>query len=131
MKLRLTDYQDNTYEDTTGSCDLCMFTGLMVHPTYEFTNSYGGVYTIKGYYSDPWSLWSYDINVPVFATWLRNTEFKELEEVVEYLSAEYCDEERQWEKYLHNIIIGAEYCDNEEQLNKALNWALKEDATLA
>lgn len=29
MKLRLTDYSDNTYMDTDGSCDLCMYTGLL------------------------------------------------------------------------------------------------------
>lgn len=28
MKLRLTDYNDNTYPDTDGSCELCMYTGL-------------------------------------------------------------------------------------------------------
>ena len=28
MKLRLTDYNDNTYMDTDGSCELCMYTGL-------------------------------------------------------------------------------------------------------
>lgn len=125
MKLRLTGYDDNTYEDTTGSCELCMFTGMMDHPTYEFTDSYGGVHTVNGYYSDPWSLWSYDINLPVFTTWLHDAEFKELEEVVEYLSADYCDEKRQWEKYLHNIILGAEFCRNDEELNESLDWALK------
>lgn len=125
MKLRLTGYDDNTYEDTTGSCELCMSTGMMDHPKYEFTDSYGGVHTVNGYYSDPWSLWSYDINLPVFTTWLHDAEFKELEEVVEYLSADYCDEKRQWEKYLHNIIIGAEFCRNDEELNESLDWALK------
>lgn len=125
MKLRLTGYDDNTYEDTTGSCELCMSTGMMDHPTYEFTDSYGGVHTVNGYYSDPWSLWSYDINLPVFTTWLHDAEFKELEEVVEYLSADYCDEKRQWEKYLHNIIVGAEFCRNDEELNESLDWALK------
>lgn len=125
MKLRLTGYDDNTYEDTTGSCELCMYTGMMDHPTYEFTDSYGGVHTVNGYYSDPWSLWSYDINLPVFTTWLHDAEFKELEEVVEYLSADYYDEKRQWEKYLHNIIVGAEFCRNDEELNESLDWALK------
>lgn len=130
MKLRLTGYDDNTYEDTTGSCELCMSTGMMDHPTYEFTDSYGGVHTVNGYYSDPWSLWSYDLNLPVFTTWLHDAEFKELEEVVEYLSANYCDEKRQWEKYIHNIIVGAEFCRNDEELNESLDWALKTD-TLA
>lgn len=32
MKLRLTDYNDNTYMDTDGSCELCMYTGLLDHP---------------------------------------------------------------------------------------------------
>lgn len=125
MKLRLTDYQDNTYEDTIGSCELCMFTEMLDHPTYEFTDSYGGVHTVEGYYSDPWSLWSYVVNVPVFATWLHNAEFKDLEEVAEYLNAEYYDEARQWEKYLHNIIVSAQYCSTKEELDESLDWALK------
>lgn len=40
MKLRLTD---NTYMDTDGSCELCMYTGLLDHPEFQFTNTYGGV----------------------------------------------------------------------------------------
>lgn len=33
MKLRLTDY---TYMDTDGSCELCMYTGLLDHPEFQF-----------------------------------------------------------------------------------------------
>jgi hypothetical protein len=127
MKLRLSDYQDNTYEDTDGSCELCMWTGMMDHPTYEFTDSYGGVHTVDGWYSDWGHMNVYDVNLPVFTTWLHDAEFKELEEVVEYLNADYCDDDRQWEKYLHNIIVGAEFCRDAEELNASLDWALKTD----
>lgn len=41
MKLRLTDY---TYMDTDGSCELCMYTGLLDHPEFQFTDSDGGVH---------------------------------------------------------------------------------------
>lgn len=125
MKLRLTNFDSNTYEDTDGSCELCMWTGMMDHPTYEFTDSYGGVHTVDGWYSDWGHMNVYDVNVPIFTHWLHTVEFKELEEVVEYLSVEYCDEAQQWETYLYNIILAAEYCSNEEELNASLDWALK------
>ena len=32
MKLRLTNFDSNTYEDTNGSCELCMSTGMYDHP---------------------------------------------------------------------------------------------------
>lgn len=126
MKLQITNYQDNTYEDTTGSCELCMYTGLMDHPTYEFTDSYGGVHTVEGYYSDPWSLWSYYVNVPVFTTWLHDAEFKEPEELIEEDRDYYLlSDGRFWDEFLHNIIVGAEYCSTPEEFNEALDWALK------
>ena len=40
MKLRLADY---TSMDTDGSCDLCMYMGLLDHPEFQFTDSDGGV----------------------------------------------------------------------------------------
>ena len=49
MKLRLTNYNDNTYMDTDGSCDLCMYTGLLDHPEFQFTDSDGGVHSISGW----------------------------------------------------------------------------------
>lgn len=49
MKLRLTD---NTYMDTDGSCDLCMSTGFLDHPEFQFTDSDGGVHDISGWESD-------------------------------------------------------------------------------
>lgn len=42
MKLRLTDYSDNTYMDT----------GLLDHPEFQFTDSDGGVHDISGWKSD-------------------------------------------------------------------------------
>ena len=42
MKLRLTDYNDNIYMDTDGSCELCMYTGLLDHLEFQFTDSDAG-----------------------------------------------------------------------------------------
>lgn len=127
MKLRLTNFDSNTYEDTDGSCELCMWTGMMDHPTYEFTDSYGGVHTVDGWYSDWGHMNVYDVNVPIFTYWLHTVEFKELEEVVEYLSVEYRDEAQQWEEYLCHIIACAQWCSTPEELNEELDWALKGD----
>lgn len=125
MKLRLTDYQDNTYEDTVGSCELCMYTGMIDHPTYEFTDSYGGVHTVDGWYSTWGDITSYDVNVPVFTHWLHTVEFKEpfgLSEGYPGLS-DKCF----WETFLTDVLCGAQWCSNEEELNKELDWALKTD----
>lgn len=126
MKLRLTGYDDNTYEDTTGSCELCMYTGLMDHPTYEFTDSYGGVHAVEGYYSDPWTLWAYDVNVPVFTHWLHDAEFKEPEDLIKE-DEDYCwlSDERFWDEFLQDVLKAAQWCSNEERLNEELDWALK------
>lgn len=130
MKLRLTNFDANTYEDTDGSCDMCMYTGMLDHPTYEFTDSYGGVHTVDGWYSDWGHMNVYDVNLPVFTTWLHDAEFKELEEVLEYLCADLCDDKRQWEKYLHYIITSAQWCSTPEELNEELDWALKTNGML-
>nr|DAS94124.1 MAG TPA: hypothetical protein [Caudoviricetes sp.] len=72
MKLRLTDYNDNTYMDTDGSCELCMYTGLLDHPEFQFTDSDGGVHDISGWESD-WGHHNvkYNVNVPLFTYWLH------------------------------------------------------------
>lgn len=126
MKLQLTDYQDNTYEDTDGSCELCMWTGMMDHPTYEFTDSYGGVHTIDGWYSDWGHMNVYDVNLPVFTTWLHDAEFKEPTELTkENEQYTWLSDERFWEEFLTKVLQDAQYCSDEEELNEALAWALK------
>lgn len=126
MKLCLTGYDDNTYEDTTGTCEVCTYTGMMDHPMYEFTDSYGDVHTIEGYFSDGWSLWSYNVNVPVFANWLHDAEFKGPEELIEEdEDYYYLSDERFWERFLTDVIRCAEFCGDKKELNKALGWALK------
>lgn len=82
MKLRLTDYNDNPYMDTDGSCELCMYTGLLDHPEFQFTDSDGGVHDISGWESD-WRHLNikYNVNVPLFTYWLHDAEFKELDEL--------------------------------------------------
>lgn len=128
MKLRLTDFDSNTYEDTDGSCDMCMYTGMLDHPEYTFTTSFGDSYTIEGWWSDWGHLTVYDVNVPVFAHWLHTVEFKEpfglSEEFEEYQNL---SGERFWEKFLTDVLQCAQYCSDEEELNETLDWALKAD----
>lgn len=119
MKLQLTNFDSNTYEDTDGSCEMCMSTGMYDHPVYTFTDSYGGKHVVEGWWSEWVFLYSYDINVPVFAHWLHTVEFKEPFE----LSEEF--DKRSWEDYLTKILSSASYNHAEEELNESLEWALK------
>nr|DAD88358.1 MAG TPA: hypothetical protein [Siphoviridae sp. ctLfk13] len=123
MKLRLTDFNSNTYEDTDGSCELCMYTGMMDHPTYEFTDSYGGVHTVDGWYLDWGHMNVYDVNVPIFTHWLHTVEFKEPIGLSEELG--YPLDRCFWEMFLTRVLQFAQYCSNEEGLNESLDWALK------
>lgn len=123
MKLRLTNFDSNTYEDTDGSCELCMWTGMMDHPTYEFTDSYGGVHVIEGWWSEWGFLYSFDVNVPVFTEWLHDAEFKDPKEIIEedgYLAGECF-----WEELLTKVLKDAQWCSSMEELNASLDWALK------
>ena len=119
MKLRLTDFDSNTYEDTDGSCDLCMFTGMLDHPMYTFTDSYGGVHTVEGWYSDWGHLITIDINLPVFTHWLQGVEFKEPEELADYVGVDV-DSSDFYYMFLQHLITEAQWCSTEEQLSKTL-----------
>lgn len=128
MKLRLTDYSDNTYMDTDGTCDMCMYTGLLDHPEFQFTDSNGDMHIISGWESD-WGHYNvkYTVNVPLFAYWLHDVEFKELDELVQEVrlhSIEEDDETDPWYIVLDAILWRASYQTSEEELNKALSWAL-------
>lgn len=127
MKLRLTDYSDNQYEDTDGSCDLCMYTGLLDHPEFQFTDSYGGVHDISGWESD-WGHHNvkYNVNVPLFAYWLHDAEFKELDELAQEarLHSLEANETDPWGTALNAILWNASGHSSEEALDKALSWAL-------
>lgn len=125
MKLRLTNFDSNTYEDTTGSCEMCMWTGMMDHPTYEFTDSYSGVHTVDGWYSDWGHMNVYDVNVPIFTHWLHTVEFKEPVGLSEEL--DHPSDKRFWDEFLTRVLQNAQYCSNEEELNEELDWALKAD----
>lgn len=123
MKLRLIDFDSNTYMDTDGSCEMCMYTGMLDHPVYTFADSEGGVHVVEGFRFDWGHLTTYDINLPVFSHWLHDAEFKEpigLSEEFDNLSGE-----RFWEEFLVRLIYHAEFCRNEEELNDSLDWALK------
>ena len=127
MKLRLTDYNDNQYEDTDGSCDLCMYTGLLNHPEFQFTDSNGGVHDISGWESD-WGHHNvkYNVNVPLFAYWLHDAEFKELDELAQEarLHSLEANETDPWGTALDAILWNASDQSSEEALDKALSWAL-------
>lgn len=125
MKLHLTDFDSNTYEDTDGSCELCMYTGMLDHPLYTFTDNYGGVHTIEGWWFDWGHLITINVNLPVFTSWLHSVEFKEPGEVAEYLCAGHCDAKSLWDEYLHSILTNAQWCSTPEELNENLDWALK------
>lgn len=126
MKLRLTNFDTNTYEDTDGSCDMCMYTGMLDHPLYTFTSSYGESYTIKGWWSDWGHLTTIDINLPVFTTWLHDAEFKEPTEIIE---EDECfaslPGDRFWKEFLFAVLKDAQWCSTMEELNESLDWALK------
>ena len=127
MKLRLTDYSDNTYMDTDGSCELCMYTGLLDHPEFQFTDSDGGVHSIIGWQSD-WGQYivKYSVNVPLFTYWLHDAEFKELDELAieARLHGIWSDETDPWDTALDAILWSASDQSSEEDLDKALSWAL-------
>lgn len=121
MKLRLTDYNDNTYIDTDGSCEMCMYTGFLDHPEFWFTDSDGGVHNISGWASD-WGHHSvkYNVNVPLLTYWLHDAEFKELAQ----LHGLEADETDPWHIALDAILWCASDQSTEEDLNEALSWAL-------
>ena len=119
MKLRLSDFDSNTYEDTDGSCDLCMYTGMLDHPMYTFTDSYDGVHTVEGWYSDWGHLTIIDINLPVFTRWLHGVEFKEPEELADYVGVDAGSSDF-YDIFLRYLITAAQWCSTEEELNESL-----------
>ena len=122
MKLRLTDYNDNTYMDTEGSCELCMYTGLLDHPEFQFTDSDGGVHDISG-----WG--HHNVNVPLFTYWLHDAEFKELDELAQEarLHGLEVNETDLWDTALDAILWSAGGQSSEEDLDKALSCALVDE----
>lgn len=119
MKLRLTGFDSNTYEDTDGSCDLCMYTGMLDHPMYTFTDSYGGVHVVNGWFSHYGHLSTIDINLPVFTHWLHGVEFKEPEELADYVGVD-ADSSDFYDKFLQRLITEAQWCSTEEELSERL-----------
>lgn len=105
MKLRLTDYNDNAYEDT---------------------DSDGGVHDISGWESD-WGHLSikYNVNVPLFTYWLHDAEFKELDELAKEarLHGLEANETDPWDTALDAILWSASGQSSEE----GLSWALVDE----
>lgn len=127
MKLRLTNFNSNTYEDTDGSCELCMYTGLLDHPEFQFTDSDGGVHDIRGWEAE-WGHHNvkYNVNVPLFTYWLHDAEFKEVDELVQEARLRGLGEDTDdaWHTVLDAILWYAGGWSTEEKLNEALSWAL-------
>ena len=123
MKLLLTDFDSNTYMDTDGSCDLCMDTGMLDHPMYTFTDSYGGVHTVEGWYIHWGRLTAMNINLPVFAHWLHDVEFKEPEELADCVGVD-ADSSNFYDVFLRYLITEAQWCSTEEELNESLEELL-------
>lgn len=120
MKLRLTDYNDNTYMDTDGSCELCMYTGLLDHPEFQFTDSDGGVHDISGWESDWGHLdIKYNVNVPLSTYWLHDAELDELAKEARLHGLE-ANETDPWDTALDAILWSASGQSSEEDLS----WAL-------
>lgn len=123
MKLRLTDYNDSTYVDTDGSCELCMYTGLLDHPEFQFTDSDGGVHDISGWESD-WGHLNikYNVNMPLFTYWLHDAELDELAKEAR-LHGLGANETDPWDTALDAILWSASGQSSEE----ALSWALVDE----
>lgn len=124
MQLRLTDFQSNTYKDTDGTCEEHMYTGTLDHPTYEFTTNHGDKHTIDGWFSSWGDHIVLDVNLPVFAHWLHNGEFKRPKDVADYLIDDYSPHRDLWDEYLWRILDSASNCDTKQELNNNLAWAL-------
>ena len=126
MKLRLTDYNDNTCTDTDGSCELCMYTGLLDHPELQFTDSDGGVHDISGWESD-WGHLNikYNANMPLFTYWMHDVEFKELDELAQEarLHGLEANETDPWDTALDAIL----WCASDQSSEEDLSWALVDE----
>lgn len=112
MKLRLTD---NT---RVGMC-----AGLLDQQGFQFTDSDGGVHNISGWES---LLGYLNVNMPLFTCWLRDAEFKELDELAQdpRLHGLGVNETDLWDAALDAILWSASGQSSETALDKALSWAL-------
>ena len=93
-----------------------MYTGLLDHPEFQFTDSVGGVHDIRG-----WG--RHNVNVPLFTYWLHDAEFKELAQEARLHVLEE-DTDDAWHTALNAILWYASGWSTEEELNEALSWAL-------
>lgn len=106
---------------------------MLDHPTYEFTDSHGGVHVIEDWYYDyGHHTTKYDINVPVFTTWLHDVEFKEPSEVAEELVRDDDDDtlrEASLDPAVEGIIEQIMGDDVDEKSNDRL-WAESLDTAI-
>ena len=102
-----------------------MYTGMLDHPTYEFTTNHGDKHTIDGWFSSWGDHIVLDINLPVFAHWLHKVELKRPKDVADQLFDEYAPHRDLWDEYLWCILDSASNCDTEQELNDNLAWVLQ------
>ena len=101
-----------------------MYTGMLDHPTYEFTTNHGDKHTIDGWFSSWGDHIVLDIKLPMFAHWLHKVEFKRPKDVADQIIDEYSPHRDLWDEYLWRILDSASNCDTEQELNDNLAWAL-------
>ena len=103
-----------------------MYTGLLDHPEFQFTDSDGGVHDISG-----WEHLNikYNVNVPLSTYWLHDAEFKELDELAQEarLRGLETNETDPWGTALDAILWSASDQRSEEDPDKALSWALVDE----
>ena len=81
-----------------------MYTGLLDHPAFQFTDSDGGVHNISGWESDlgHYNV-KYSVNVPLFTYWLHDAELDEAQ-----LHGLEADETDPWcASYQTSHLVGA------------------------
>lgn len=84
---------------------------------YHFivNNNYRAMYSVKGWVNGK----RRDINVPVFSCWLRDVEFKELDELG---SIFYPSRKPTIEEFLYELLAGATSCNFEDELTLYLSY---------
>lgn len=99
MKIKLIDIKTNSYETTTGTCDLCMRIEYVEEPTFYFEKSDGTQFEIKGYYWEWGTLLSiYVENVIELADYFNHQKY-DRETTFNYYWL-YCEVEKFHEEYL-------------------------------
>ena len=81
MKLKLVDVENNTYQTTFGTCDLCLSTGTASEDTYVFRaladDGYAEIVEVEAFFWSWGDLFTVDVdNQILFAEWFNAQEFE-------------------------------------------------------